>query len=146
MTESNTALARRWFEEVWNQRSEATVRELLHRDATGHLEGGDIHGPEEFLAARAGFLDAFRDMRVTVDAVVAEGADVVVRWSARGTHGGEGLGVAASFRPVTFRGMTWLRFSGEQIVEGWDRWNLGTLLQELQMPTLEAPAKKQGPA
>jgi steroid delta-isomerase-like uncharacterized protein len=134
LTDSNTALAKRWFEEVWNQRSDATVRELLHGEGIGHLEGMDVRGADEFLAARAALLGAFPDMRVTVDATVSDGADVVVRWSAAGTHGGDGLGIPASARRASFSGMTWLRFSDGRIVEGWDRWNVGRLLQELQQP------------
>ena len=34
--------------------------------------------------------------------------------------------------PVAFRGMTWLRFSKGRIVEGWDAWNQGTLMTDLQ--------------
>jgi steroid delta-isomerase-like uncharacterized protein len=134
LTDSNTALAGRWFEEVWNQRRDATVHELFHREGVGHLEGMDIRGAEGFLSARAALLGAFPDLRVTVDGTVSEGADVVVRWSAAGTHGGDGLGIPASARPASFSGMTWLRFSEGKIVEGWDRWNVGQLLLELQKP------------
>jgi steroid delta-isomerase-like uncharacterized protein len=128
---SNSALARRWFEEVWNQRREATVTELLGDDGIGHLEGGEVRGPSEFLAARAALLDAFPDLQVTVEDTVAEGNDVVVRWSASGTHRGEGLGFPASGKRASFRGMTWLRFNDGCIVEGWDAWNEGRLIQEL---------------
>jgi hypothetical protein len=31
-----------------------------------------------------------------------------------------------------FRGMTWLTFKDGLIVEGWDLWNLGKLLESLQ--------------
>jgi hypothetical protein len=30
--------------------------------------------------------------------------------------------------------MTWLRFRDGRIVEGWDAWNQGRLLQDLQAP------------
>jgi steroid delta-isomerase-like uncharacterized protein len=132
LKESNQALAIRWFDQVWNQRSDDTVRELLHRDGVGHLEGMDVRGPEEFLAARAAILGAFPNLRVTVDATACDGPDVVVRWSAQGTHRGDGLGIPATLRQTSFQGITWLRFSEGQIVEGWDRWNVGHLLQELQ--------------
>jgi predicted ester cyclase len=134
LPESNADLARRWFEQVWNLRRDATVHELLHSGGIGHIEGADVHGPEEFLAARAALLGAFPDLRVTVEATVSEGPDVVVRWSAKGTHGGDGLGFAATARQALFRGMTWLRFSNGQVVEGWDSWNLGQLLQDLRTP------------
>jgi steroid delta-isomerase-like uncharacterized protein len=144
MTESNSALARRWFEEVWNQRRDATVRELLHAEGVGHLEGMDVRGPEEFLAARAALLAAFSGMRVTVDATVSDGENVVTRWSARGTHDGDGLGIPASQRPVTFQGITWMRIRDGRIMEGWDRWNVGGLLETLRAPSLESREKNLG--
>jgi steroid delta-isomerase-like uncharacterized protein len=131
----NSALARRWFEEVWNERREATVDELLAPDAAGHLEGGlEVRGPGEFHPVRASLLGAFPDFDVVVDQVIAQGDDVAVRWSAKGTHQGENLGIPASNRRAAFRGMTWLRFRDGRIVEGWDAWNQGRLLQDLQAP------------
>jgi len=129
---ANAALARRWFEEVWNQRKDDTVTELMADVCDGHMEGGDVHGPAEFLAARAALLAAFPDIRVKVEDVVSEGDKVVVRWSASGTHKGDELGVAASGRKASFRGMSWIRFENGKVVEGWDSWNMGRLLQELE--------------
>jgi len=134
VSRKNAELARRWFEEVWNQRKDATVRELLAPEAPGHMEGLEIVGPEQFLSARSALLDAFPDIRVTVEATVGDGDDVVVRWSARGSHLGDGLGIPASRNSVSFRGMSWMHFANGQIVEGWDAWNQGKLLQELAPP------------
>lgn len=141
MTESNAALAKQWFDEVWNRRSDTTVRALFHPEGVGHLEGMDIRGPDQFLAARNALLGTFSDLAVEVDATVSEEDDVVVRWSAKGTHDGGGLGIEATARPVSFGGMTWLRFANGRIVEGWDRWNVGGLLEQLRLP--QAPAAKQ---
>jgi steroid delta-isomerase-like uncharacterized protein len=134
VSETNGELARRWFEDVWNQKRDAAVRELLAPGAPAHMEGAELVGPEQFLQARTALLDAIPDIRVTVEATVADGDDVVVRWSAQGTHRGDGLGVPASRRSAAFRGMTWMRFANGRIVEGWDCWNLGKLLQELAAP------------
>lgn len=132
--ERNRSLAIRWFEEVWNERRDETVHEIMHPESVGHMEGGEAHGPSDFLAARASLLDAFPDLRVTVDDTAADGDHVVVRWSAGATHSGGGLGVAATSRSVTFRGMTWLTFRDGKVVEGWDAWNLGGLLESLETP------------
>jgi steroid delta-isomerase-like uncharacterized protein len=133
MSESkNSALARRWFDEVWNVRREETVRELMGAVCEGHMEGGlEVHGPEDFIAARAALLEAFPDFRVTVEDVIAEGDDVAVRWSASGTHLGGSLGFPASSPPAAFRGITWLTFRDGRIVE-W--WNQGRLISDLQAP------------
>ena len=134
MAQKNAELARRWFEEVWNQRRDATVPELLAPGAPGHMEGAEIVGPDQFLQARAALLDALPDIQVTVEATVAEGDDAVVRWSAKGTHRGGGLGLPASNRTVSFRGMSWMHFANGRIAEGWDSWNQEKLLQELAAP------------
>ncbi len=134
MTSANALLARRWFDEVWNQRKDDAVVELLDPHIVGQMEGVDVRSPEDFLKARAGLLDGFPDLQVTVEDVVAEGDNVVVRWSASGTHKGAGLGIPPSKRRVSFRGMSWIVFANGRIVKGWDSWNLGQLFAQLTAP------------
>ena len=136
---SSAALARRWFEEVWNQRKDATVTELFGAQSVGHMEGAEAQGPSQFLTMRASLLGAFPDLSVTVEDVVAEGELAVVRWSARGTHKGAVAGIPASGRGASFRGMTWMKFADGRIVEGWDSWNQGRLLEELRSAAAAPP-------
>ena len=132
MDNSNVELSRRWFEEVWNQQRSATIDELLTPESVGHLEVGDVQGAEAFKAIHADFLAAFPDLRVDVEATMADGDDVVVRWRASGRHSGDGLGVKATHHPVSFRGLTWLRFRDGKLVEGWDCWNQTGMVQQLR--------------
>lgn len=127
-------LARRWFEEVWNQRRSETIDELMHPDGHGHLEGGEVHGPEHFKALSAELLRAFPDLRVSVEDAIAQGDQVVVRWNATATHTGPALGLTPTGRSVAFRGMTWLIFRDGKVIKGWDAWNQGALFQSLQAP------------
>lgn len=69
---------------------------------------------------------------VAVEATAADGDNVVVRWSARGTHRGSGFGIEASGMPIAFRGMTWFVMKAGRLVEGWDAWNQGGLLESLR--------------
>ena len=94
---------------------------------------GDVKGHGAFKEARAALVSAFPDMHVTVDETVAEGDNVVVRWTCTGSHLGDGLGIAASKSPVNFRGMTWLKIRDGRIVEGWDSWNQGALFESLRV-------------
>jgi steroid delta-isomerase-like uncharacterized protein len=132
MPTDNERIARRWFEEVWNSRREETIEELMMPQAVGHMEGADVRGPGDFKAARRELLKAFPDMRVTVEDTVGDGEKVVVRWAAHGTHAGEALGLTPTDRPVRFRGMTWLTIRDGKIVEGWDSWNQGKLIEEMR--------------
>jgi predicted ester cyclase len=105
MSEStNSALVRRWLHEVWNERRDDTVHELMDPGSVGHLEGLATRGVDEFLRARSYLLDAFPDFRVTVDAIIADGDQVVVRWSATGTHRGQLLDVPPTGKAVAFHG------------------------------------------
>jgi predicted ester cyclase len=129
--ESNRDLAIRWFREVWNERRKETIDELWAPGAVGHTENGD-QGMAEFKVGREGLLNALPDIQVDVEDTAADGDHVVVRWHARGTHRGDGLGMPPTNRKVEFRGMTWLTFRKRVIVEGWDSWNLGRLLESLR--------------
>jgi steroid delta-isomerase-like uncharacterized protein len=137
----NSILARRWFQEVWNEGREETVHELLAPDAVGHLEGLEAHGVAEFLPMRNALLGAFKGLKVTVENTVAQGDSVVVRWSAAGNHNGPDLGIASTGEDVTFRGMTWLRFADGRIAEGWDAWNQGKLVGHLRAVAQQQAAK-----
>jgi steroid delta-isomerase-like uncharacterized protein len=147
MTTENVNMVRRWIEEVWNQRRTDTIDELLTDESVSHSESGPLRGKDEFKERmHAPLLDAFPDLRVSIEGTVAEGDQVVVRWTATGTHLGVGLGLPVTGRPVTFRGMTWVRFRDGKMVEGADCWNQAGLLQSLGAP--ESPqddlAKFQG--
>ena len=130
MTGLHRDLARRWFDDVWNHKRDTAVHQLLGKDAVCHMEGGDFVGPDRFLETRAALFAAFPDIEVVVEDVVEDGDRAVVRWRAAGHHRGELLGIPASGREVKFRGMTWMLFRDGKVVEGWDSWNLGGLLND----------------
>ena len=131
---TNAERARRWYNEVWVPGGEATVHELMAERIEGYMEGVDVQTREQFLAERRRLLDAFHDLAIVTDDVIAEGAKVAVRWHVTAIHKGDSLGFAASNRPVAFRGMSWLEFGEGRIVRGWDSWNLGGLIQSLMSP------------
>jgi predicted ester cyclase len=133
MIERNRALVLRWFEDVWNRRIDSAAEELAAPGAIGHMEGIEIVGPAAFLKVRAALLAAFPDLKITIEDSIAEGDNVVVRWRAAGTHLGEGFGVGATRAPVAFRGMSWHHVVDGQIVEAWDAWNEGALVESLRL-------------
>jgi steroid delta-isomerase-like uncharacterized protein len=124
-------LARRWFEDVWTASGEPTIDALLAENAIGHMEGAEVRGPAAFKAVRAQLLGAFPDLAVRVDEIIADGENAVVRWNVAASHEGDALGIPASHQQVRFRGITWFKFRDGRIVEGWDAWNQGALIQQL---------------
>jgi steroid delta-isomerase-like uncharacterized protein len=142
----NAELSKRWFEEVWNQRRSTTIDELLTPESVGHMEGGDIPGIDAFKRIHAEFLAAFPDLRVWVEAILADGDDVIIRWRASGRHSGDGFGVPATQQPVSFRGMSWHRYRDGKLVEGWDSWDQTAMIQQLRAAVPESREAGEKPA
>ena len=66
MSATPDAVMRQWFQEVWNERREQTIDELMAPDAKVHgLAGGVIEGPEGFKPFHRAFCGAFADLGST---------------------------------------------------------------------------------
>jgi steroid delta-isomerase-like uncharacterized protein len=131
MSAANKALLRRWFDEVWNAGRSDTIDELMADNSVVHAAIGDIRGVAEFKAFQAAYRNAFPDMRIQLDQVVAEGDVVAARWTASGTHQGDGLGFAPTGQHARFTGMVFARIQNGRFVEGWDCFNQLDLMQQL---------------
>lgn len=128
MADEAETLARRWFREVWTERRRSAIYELMTEDAIGHSPTGVTHGYEDWVKGWERLTGAFPDIKVTVEDVLSDGRNAVVRWRARMTHTGEHLGVAPSGRVIDTHGLTWLVVKRGRIVEGWDGWDATAVL------------------
>jgi len=127
----------RWFEEVWNKKSEAAVDEMLAADGVGHgLSGGPIRGPEAFKAYQRQLIEAFPDLRVEVIDTVVEGDKIAARCRVTGVHQGNSLGIMATNSPVDFTGMLILRVQDGKIVEAWNEFNFMEMYKQVGALTL----------
>jgi steroid delta-isomerase-like uncharacterized protein len=132
--EDNVRLARRWFQEVWNEGRMQTVYELFAENgiATGQSEQGEmLRGPKEFAIFVERIRGAFPDIKVMVDDAFGADDRVALRWSATVTHKGDQLGMAATNREVKISGITITRIRNGQIVEGWDNWDRLGLMRQI---------------
>jgi predicted ester cyclase len=96
MSKENEALVRRYAEEVYDQRKLEVVDEIFASEFTLHdpdLPGG-ARGPEGIKRIVETFVDAFPDLQITLDDELSSGDKVVTRWTSRGTHQGELMGIA----------------------------------------------------
>jgi len=145
MSEENKALARRWFEEVWNKGRAEAIDEMFAEDGTAHglADAGEqpMRGPAGFKPYFQKLHDALPDIEVVVEDLVAEGDKVAARCSVRGTHRGDTLGFAASGRAVNFTGICIVRLRDGRIVEAWNNFDFMSMFQQLGALQLSAPAE-----
>ena len=137
MSEENRALIHRWFEEVWNKGRAEAIDELFAEEgiANGLADesGAPLRGPAGFKPFFQKFRDAFPNIEVIVEDTVAEGDKVAARCRVLGTHQGEGLGFAATNRPVEFTGISIVRIKDGKIVEAWNNFDFTSMFQQLNV-------------
>ncbi len=121
MSEENKAVARRVYE-IISTGDFDRAEEIVDPDASDNeLLLGDPPAKlidsfkETFLEAR----EAFPDLRVTVEDLVAEGDRVAARVTMRGTHQREFQGLAPTGKRVQVRAIDMFRISNGKIVEHW---------------------------
>jgi steroid delta-isomerase-like uncharacterized protein len=136
--------SRRLIEEVFGAGRFELVDELVAESAIGHDPAlpEPAAGPEGLKAAARGYRDAFPDLTMRVEEIVAENELVALRWTARGTHRGELFGIAPTGKEATVTGITIDRWAGGKVAESWTNWDTLGLLQQLGA----VPAAAKAPA
>jgi steroid delta-isomerase-like uncharacterized protein len=130
---STSASARRFFDEVFSEGRLELVDELFATEYVGHPSGNEEpnRGPEGVKEYVAGLRGAASDLKITIEDQIAEGDKVATRWTARGTHDGELMGIAPTGRPVSVTGITIQHLRDGKVVESWTNWDGMGLLQQL---------------
>jgi len=131
-TEENKAIARRWGEEVWGKGSLAAVDELFAANFVFNYPAPgatpDLKGYKQTVTSLCA---PFANIQCTAEDVVAEGNKVAVRWTWRGTHKGELMGIAPTGKQVMITGIGILRIVGGKIVEEWGEMDSVGMMQQL---------------
>jgi steroid delta-isomerase-like uncharacterized protein len=139
MSEQNKALVRYLIEEVIGRANLDLADEYVSEDYVGHSsipEANTKEGHKQYIAA---LHRAFPDLEITLDDLIAEGDKVVTRWTARGTHKGEFMGIPPTGRRVVITGIDIDRVVDGKLVECWTRPDDLGLLQ--QIGAIPAPAR-----
>jgi len=135
MSEENKQLIRRWFAEVWNDGRADAIEEMFDENGIAHGLSDDpsqpITGPRQFKPFHTLFRDAFPNMEIVVEDMIAEGDKVAARCSVRAKHEGDFLGKEATQSPVEFTGMTIVRIANGKIVEAWNNFDFMTLHKQV---------------
>jgi steroid delta-isomerase-like uncharacterized protein len=128
----NKAVVRRLLEEVINEGHQVVADELVTSNFVDHNPmPGFPPNREGFKKSFVTFRAAVPDLRYTIDDIIAEGDKVVVRWTAKGTHKGEMLGIPPTGKKVAISGVDVFRLAKGQLVELWLSWDQLGMLQQM---------------
>ncbi len=129
MVEQNKELIRAAFGEL--EEVMASHERLYDPDWIGHFPGMpplDLDGHRQYSVAMN---TAFPDLERMIDDLIAEGDRVVARWSARGTHSGDFMGIPPSGAVAESSGITVFRIADGRIAEEWSQSDMLGLLQQI---------------
>lgn len=139
-------------EEVWHRGNLDVIDDLFAPACVVHDQhtppGGEPRSPERIKSSAAKFREAFPDVRIHIDAVVAssEGGEASIAYHYRlaGTNLGRLYTLAPTGRRVNITGMSILRLAGGKIVETWDSNDALTMMRQLDFIAPKHP-KGTGP-
>jgi len=130
----NKALVRRLFEALNKGKAAAMAAIDRSIDMRGDLK--------DFKQKESEWYDAFPDMHITIDDMVAEGDKVAARVTMTGTHKGEIMGIPPTNKKVTISLITISRIAGGKIVEDHGEYNALDLMRQLGLP-VPTPKKEK---
>src|SRR5687767_518825 len=98
-TELNKAIAQQYIEEVWNQGRLELIDQFFDPNYVNHNPSpGQAQGTAALKQLIAGMRAAAPDLHSTIDDMIAVDDKVVTRWTARGTHQGDLMGIPPTGR------------------------------------------------
>jgi steroid delta-isomerase-like uncharacterized protein len=139
LQEQNKALAKRAFEELLSKGRFELAEQLYAKDFVNHGIHRDITLKED-QAALKGWHEAFPDIAIVPDKLIAEGDLVTIHWIARGTNTGTGNGLPATGKTVEQSGITIWRIVNGKIKEEWSAFDQLSMMQQLGLLDQKKPS------
>ena len=130
LQDQNKAIAKRAFEELLSGGRFELAEQLYARDFVNHGIHRDISLAED-QAALKGWHEAFPDVVILPEKLMAEGDLVTIYWIARGTNTGTGNGLPATGKKVEQAGITIWRIVNGKIKEEWSAFDQLSMMQQL---------------
>ncbi len=139
-TEENKAIVRRFFEETSRGNLDVLDALMSENYVDHNLPPGLPPGREGQRRLIRSYLQAFPDLRFTIEELIAEGDKVVTRGRYQGTQQGELMGIPPTGKQVNVALIDIVRVADGKFVEHWIEADTLGLLQQLgALPTPEAP-------
>jgi steroid delta-isomerase-like uncharacterized protein len=120
--ENNKAVVQRYVDEMQNAHSLDNIEEIFAEDFVDHMASSGglfVGGMDGLKRGYAAFLNAFPDLQVTVEDIIAEGDKVVAFKTLTGTHRGTHLGIPPTGKRVTYQIISIYRIKDGKIAAYW---------------------------
>lgn len=135
VAEQNKDFIQSYTDDFWNTHNLAAIDTYYSRDFIMHSanEKRDFNQYKQLCQA---YFTAFPDLHISTSNLIAEGDKVAKTWTATGTHKDEFMGIPATGKKLSFKGLEIFRIKDGKIAEIWIAMDqLGMLQQMGVIPT-----------
>ena len=115
--EENKAVVLRFVEEVFVQHDSSNIEKLVSNESLRQIAPGTVQ--------------AFPDLEMTVEHVIAEGDLVAVRVSAAATHKGDFRGIAPTGKRWEATASAWYEVKDGKISDFWINWDWLAIMEAI---------------
>jgi steroid delta-isomerase-like uncharacterized protein len=137
--EENKAVVQRFWDE-WNNKNLEAMADLVAEDGADHaLPPGVPANKEGSFKLIAMYMQAFPDLHIKVEDLIAEGDKVVCRITSSGTNTGPLMGMPATGKSATMTAIHIFRVRNGKLQERWA--NQDDLGMMQQLGVIPAPAQ-----
>ncbi|MCC8359277.1 ester cyclase [Salinimicrobium sediminilitoris] len=120
MNKEENKLAQEKFGDAINSGNLEQLREVVAQDVKDHDPAPNQGpGPQGYIDFFGMMRNAFPDMQVEVEHLVADEDNVAFAYTLKGTHKGDFMGVEGTNKSINVRGMQISRFRNGKMVERW---------------------------
>ncbi len=129
----NKQLARRFYEDVLNTGKLDLLEDVLSESFIEHRpSGNDTSGIASFREFLKMVTEAFPDLRIQINDVLAEGSKVAVRLTVQGTHQGVLMGeIAPTGKHAMWTGIDILKIESGKITARWSERDLLGMMRQI---------------
>jgi steroid delta-isomerase-like uncharacterized protein len=136
---ANTALAKRFFNDFWNENLPGAAATLVSDDFALELPNARLQGPAGLEQWGTIIRTGLPDVHFTLNQTVAQDDHVAVYWTAKGTQRGPLMGVPPTNKSVSLDAISLFRVANGKIAQDQSVSDLLGLMQ--QMGAIPAPAQ-----
>lgn len=132
MSDRNRTVAQRFVEEIWNNGDLSSAPELLDSEfymRTNQIE--PVRGVEALSGVVGGLRAAFPEGRFAIDEEIAGDNAIVHRWTFRGVHRGEWIGIQGTGKQVEVTGTATSHFREGKMSEHFADWDALGMMQQI---------------
>lgn len=127
--DQNKATVLRYWEGCWNHHNPSAIRKTHHET---FAQNGVALGIEAFERSLGGFFNAFPDVRVTIEDVMAVDDRVLTRVVYHGTHAGEYEGLAPTGRRIRVSGLELFLLLDGRVIQHWHEMDHLEILRQVR--------------